>query len=294
MLAQKQTLPVAQTQLAVHDGHRDGRTHDGRLDVPWHVVRSLVRVNEELVVPRFRHRLVERALQPIARPGDGRIAHRERRAGVLHEDVEPPRAHLGSDADGFRGGGDLGGDVAASPAGSGERHRRLPRGVGDARAVHEGGRHLPRVSDTHPADVSVLAQVDALPRSRLHPPRRVRRHRQRAPEEGGLDVSRHVVRALLDVFEQDAMPLLRHDSVQRRLQIPPHRRIRVFVHRQRRRRVPDEEVGESGFADASRSLAGGSESIPRGFERVVHLVLDQVASAPRGFDGDVAGDANVG
>src|SRR4029079_9646687 len=78
-----------------------------------------------------------------------------------------------------------------------------------------------------------LAEEDPLPRAERERPVPDRHEHARA-HEGGADVRRRVLLALLDVLPG---PVLRNDPLQRDLKVARHRGIRVLVYRHPRGRV---------------------------------------------------------
>ena len=55
VFAQEHTLTGSEPEFTIHDWNRDRRPHQTALDVSRHIVRPLVRVLEELVVPSLGH-----------------------------------------------------------------------------------------------------------------------------------------------------------------------------------------------------------------------------------------------
>jgi hypothetical protein len=111
--------------------------------------------------------------------------------------------------------------------------------------------------------IAVLAQVDPLPDAQRQPTVLHRNH-QRRSEQRGLDVSRHVVRTLQRMLVRK---MLRHQGIDRRLEIGSHFRRSILVHRQRRRRVLKKQIQQPGF------------DRPQFRQRLQHLRCDQMKTA---------------
>jgi hypothetical protein len=103
---------------------------------------------------------------------------------------------------------------------------------------------------------AMLDQVDRLPRSQ-HEFAFQHRDLQRGRRQHGLDMRRHVVGALGVVAPSG---ILGREPAERRQEIVEHRRIGIFLDRQRRRGMADEQrhraLLRAGIADKSRDLGG--------------------------------------
>ena len=158
MFTQVQSVFQSEREFPVGDRDRFPRSTQRALDVPGHVISTLVRVPKKFIVPRFRNDSIQSALE-VVRERVGGASDDERRGRVLTKGVE--RADGGAANRVANRVLDFIRDVSKTPLPDAYRDGRLRRRVRLIAHAHD----ISRVSPTVPADVSMLVEIDALPRS---------------------------------------------------------------------------------------------------------------------------------